>query len=430
MRKYYATSVVVCSVSLTSCQTVKTSVDAAGNVLSVAAVSAVNSVNKLTARPGEAVVTQPMPKRKRVTYADLRHAVTSDYQSAQKAFNELVSLLQKQVQSTWGRKEVKTATPKQYVKYSQKYLSRAVVDFDRGRVTVETLDTADPITSLRKAIVTTLLTPDDPRAVDLFTDRAIETSPGAPPYLSGLIRDQNDSPIDTPAKAEAYANYLVETKLKMRNIEAPATNHKRAAYVEFAMIRNFSDAQAKKYSAIVHAYAAQHRVSPSLVFAVIRTESNFNPYAVSSAPAYGLMQLVPSSGGRDAYRKVKGTDAVPSPDYLFDVENNIELGTAYLAVLTYNHLEVVQNETSREYCVISAYNTGAGNVFKAFAPSRKDAIASINATAPPLVYEKLRADLPYAETRAYLQSVIAHRKQFVSLTNEHTAGLTGTPSPP
>ena len=41
------------------------------------------------------------------------------------------------------------------------------------------------------------------------------------------------------------------------------------------------------------------------------------------------MQLVPTSGGREAYRKAKGQDVAPSRDYLFDPANNVELGTAY-----------------------------------------------------------------------------------------------------
>ena len=162
-------------------------------------------------------------------------------------------------------------------------------------------------------------------------------------------------------------------------------------------------------------YAAEHKISPSLVYAVIRTEGNFNPYAVSAAPAYGLMQLVPTSGGRDAYRKVTGSDGVPSKEYLFDAANNIELGTAYLNILAYNQLEGVGNDVSREYCVISAYNTGTGNVLKVFSPIRTEAVNTINRSGPAAVYKKLRTGLPYQETRDYLKKVVDYRRQFVSI---------------
>ena len=168
-------------------------------------------------------------------------------------------------------------------------------------------------------------------------------------------------------------------------------------------------------SAMVNKYAAQHHISPSLVYAVIRTESNFYPYAVSAAPPYGLMQLVPTSGGRDAYRKVTGSDGVPNKEYLFDSANNIELGTAYLNILAYNQLEGVGNDVSREYCLISAYNTGAGNVLKVFSRNRTEAVNAINRSSSSTVYKKLRAGLPYQETRDYLKKVVDYRKQFVSI---------------
>jgi membrane-bound lytic murein transglycosylase C len=43
--------------------------------------------------------------------------------------------------------------------------------------------------------------------------------------------------------------------------------------VKIAMVANFQNKQAEKYRPIVSKYAAQYKVSPSLVFAVIRTEA-------------------------------------------------------------------------------------------------------------------------------------------------------------
>ena len=180
------------------------------------------------------------------------------------------------------------------------------------------------------------------------------------------------------------------------------------------MVENFQGQQAEKYRATVERYARQYQLSPSLVFAIMRTESNFNPFDVSSAPAYGLMQLVPTSGGREAYRKAKGRDEAPSREYLFDPENNIELGTAYLNVLTYSQLDFVTNTTSREYCVISGYNTGPGNVLRTFNKDRVAAINAINGLEPPAVYERLRQQLPYEETRHYLVKVTGYRRQFIA----------------
>ena len=99
---------------------------------------------------------------------------------------------------------------------------------------------------------------------------------------------------------------------------------------------------------------------------------------------------------------------------LFRSENNVELGVAYLNVLAYIQLEHIDNVVSREYCVISAYNTGPRNVFKAFSADAVAAVQRINSLQPPAVYDQLRAHLPYQETRDYLAKVVTFRKQFVA----------------
>lgn len=354
-------------------------------------------------------------KEKADTYQRDPEAAIRDLRTIQRDFETIMAALTGKVRQTWGEKEVKVPEQKRYVKYTQNYMSRAIVDFDKGTVVVETLDDKSPKDSLKNAIVTTLLTPHDPRAVDLFSDKAVTLTGDKEPYLLGLVVDHKGNPIRTPETAERFAAALLEGQTSTRTVDqngAPKT----ALFTSISMVSNFSHRQAEKYRAVVTKFAEQYRISPSLVFAVIRTESNFNPFAVSSAPAYGLMQLVPSSGGREAYRKAKGRDSIPSRDYLFDPENNVELGTAYLNVLSYNLLEQIENTVSREYCVISAYNTGPRNVYKAFAPNAGTAINQINSLQPPAVYERLRGHLPYQETRDYLTKVVTFRKQFITST--------------
>ena len=344
-------------------------------------------------------------------------SVLRDIRTLQRDFETIMAALTGRVRQTWGEKEVKVPEQKKYVKYTQNYMSRAVVDFDSGTIVIETLDDKAPKDSLKNALVTTLLTPDDPRSVDLFSDKAVTLTSDKPPYLLGLVVDQEGRAIKTPAQAEAFATFMVENHAKPRSIDQNGVA-KQSLLAEIKMVANFSNRQAEKYRSTVTRYAEQFKVSPSLIFAVIRTESNFNPFAVSSAPAFGLMQLVPSSGGRDAYKKAKGKDSIPSRDYLFDPENNIELGSAYLNVLSYNLLERIENQVAREYCVISAYNTGPRNVFKAFAQDQTTAINQINSLQPPAVYDRLRANLPYQETRDYLAKVVGFRKQFIAVSGE------------
>jgi membrane-bound lytic murein transglycosylase C len=336
-------------------------------------------------------------------------------QKLRREFERVVTRLKGDIQKKWGQKEVKVADRTVYVKYTQNYRNRAVVDFDHGNVTVETLDDKDPQGSLRNAIVTTLLTTNDPKAVDLFSDKDVTLATGRQPYLQGLVQDQEGNSVRTREQAERFAEYLVQNQSRTRTVRGDEGD-KTARSVKVPMIQNFQSKKAEKYSVFVSRFSEQYQVSPSLVYAIIRTESNFNPFAVSSAPAYGLMQLVPTSGGRAAYKRVKGTDETPSSEYLFDPEHNIELGTAYLSVLSHNELEEVSNQQSRDYCVIAAYNTGPGNLLRTFSKKKTAALNEINGLEPVGVYDRLRSSLPYEETRQYLGKVVNYRTQFVGPT--------------
>jgi membrane-bound lytic murein transglycosylase C len=389
------------------CQSVTKTLHSAEQIASSGSVK--TAVEAAVSKDPSAVLKHRVERYKTDPAAALR-----DLNMVKGDFDRLMGALTGNVKKTWGKKEVKLPERTKYIKYTQNYRSRAVVDFDAGTITVETLDEKDPAGSLTNAIVTTLLTPDDPRAVDLFSDKNITLTSDKPPYLLGLVLDDRGRPVRTPDQADAFAAYLMDKQAGRRTVDVDGAK-KPARYVTMSMVPNLGQKQAEKYLDLVSTYAKSYQISPSLVFAIIRTESNFNPFAVSSAPAYGLMQLVPSSGGREGYRRAKGKDTMPSRDYLFDPAHNIELGTALLNVLAYDQLDPVSNPVSREYCVIAAYNTGAGNVYRTFSKDQVTAVNEINRLHPGDLYDTLRAKLPYEETRNYLDKVVNYRKEFVSV---------------
>jgi membrane-bound lytic murein transglycosylase C len=379
-------------------------------VLSSCSVSEVVQV-AASGDPSAAVTT--MARNRAAGYKSNPLRLVNDIKRAQRDYQRLLALLRGEAGKSWGSSGVVTPNNKRYVKYTQNYQSRAIVEFDRGTVLIETLDRKAPRQSLRSAIVTTLLTPDDPRAVDLYSDRSIRLT--GTPYLYGLLEDHDGQAIGTPWRAERYADHLLRGEAQSRSLVSEGGEPRQVLFVRLKMVNDFENRQALRYQKAVAQYARKYSVSRSLVYAIIKTESAFNPFAVSTAPAYGLMQLVPATGGRDAYSYVKGYAHTPSKEYLFDANNNIELGTAYLSIIDRQYLATIKDPLSREYCTIAAYNGGAGNVFKLFSPERDEAARRINRLSPAEVYRKLKEQHPRDETRRYLVKVIDARRRFATL---------------
>lgn len=322
-----------------------------------------------------------------------------DLQKDVLGFEALIRLLAQNIKVNWG--DEKTASRTEYVKYTNDYRTRVLVDFERGKVHVETLDRPD----LRHAIIVTLLTPHDPDSVDLFSDRDIVL--GEEPMLYRQVLDHNNHSIRWEWRAERFADYLISNKLEQRSTE------KGLVYsVDIDLVSDHITQRQYQYAHLVRQYSRKYDVKESLIYAIMRTESSFNPYAISHANAYGLMQIIPSTAGRDVFERVKNKPGQPSRDYLFQPHQNIDVGTAYLSLLDNHYLSRIRDPLTRKYTVISAYNGGAGNVFRTFDSNRDRAIAKINDLQPAQVYWALTQRHPLSESRRYLEKVTEAERDF------------------
>ncbi len=328
-------------------------------------------------------------------------AAGMDYQKDLIGFEALVRLLAKEARVNWG--DEKHATRKEYVKYTNNYRTRVFVDFDKGKVHVETLDRKD----LHHAIVLTLLTPNEPEAIDLFGTQDVPL--GGEPVLYGQVLDHEKQPIRWQWRADRYADYLTTNRLSQK------WSKRGTVYaVDFDLTRDHLQKRQYQYASLVRQYARRYKVDESLVYAIIRTESSFNPYAVSSSNAYGLMQIIPKTAGKDVFTRIKNRSDQPSKHYLFKPHNNIDTGTAYIHLLETHYLKGVRDPLSRKYTIISAYNGGAGNVFATFDRDRGRAVEKINQLKPSQVYWALTKRHPRAESRRYLEKVTTAQRDFVA----------------
>jgi soluble lytic murein transglycosylase len=151
------------------------------------------------------------------------------------------------------------------------------------------------------------------------------------------------------------------------------------------------------YSDLIVSRARQEGLDPSLVAALIWQESAFDPSAVSTQGARGLMQIMPPTGRVVSRRMARGVGRttarrVPTPD-LSDPPTALTLGTHYLR-------QMVDLFGGRVERALAAYNAG---------PSR---VQSWLAARPQMSAEEFVESIPFVETRAYVMNVLQHQDQY------------------
>ena len=167
---------------------------------------------------------------------------------------------------------------------------------------------------------------------------------------------------------------LVRVGVRVRESSKSASTSAHAAAPGLTVVQGRSS-RGVDLDALVRREGERHGVDPDLIFAVIRQESAFDPYAVSVAGAVGLMQLMPETAKRFGVKDI------------LDPAENVSGGVQYLRLL-------MERYEGDHRLALAAYNAGEGAVDR---------------------YEGIP---PYSETRGYVKRITSNYRPVQAVTED------------
>lgn len=227
-----------------------------------------------------------------------------------------------------------------------------------------------------------------------------------------ITRAEIESILQYPSAKRAFELYHVEryaearrewnywlTKLNDREklVAAKLANQKgwfdRAIFTlsKVGYLNDVSLRFPKAFDLKINKHAKKQSLNPAWAFAIARRESSFMTDAHSPVGAKGLMQLMPNTA-----KQLKGRSV--SRKYLYNADNNIQLGTRYLR-------KVLDRNKGNQILATASYNAGPHRV-KTWLKNSKSMPADIWIET-----------IPFKETRNYVKSVLAYQEIY-----QHTPG--------
>jgi len=366
---------------------------AAGELAPAAAGDPFEELNKRFQQHKESVENSLLDVQQQ--YRAKRAAMEAQWVQREQAIAARWELVKREIEKKWDR--ARQSTAREWVDYSSSYEARSTVDFENGVIEITVLV---PISEQGSSHV-------DPTSV-IVAMRALQTafaSTGTPSLALATAADPASLVIARAALPSAWAMiaqqfeqiFSREAKAGRRVLAnqviaksgTPVTPQSTKSFVESEviphavvedqpMLAQDGIARAQVTATVplapdhlrqrallfrddVMTHARRHGLDPRLLFAIIHTESYFNPLAQTPTPAYGLMLLVPRGPARDAYNYLYHDDIVLDDAYLHDPTHNIELGAAYLHLLRRQLVPNMEEGEKKNYLLACAYTWGLPN---------------------------------------------------------------------
>jgi soluble lytic murein transglycosylase len=186
----------------------------------------------------------------------------------------------------------------------------------------------------------------------------------------------------SPARSEVYQYIDANGTISLTNVP----NDPRYTRVISELPRSRHLISDRELDPVIARHSRAHRLHPALIRAVIKTESDFDPLAVSHAGAVGLMQLMPQTAMRFDVRDS------------YNPDDNIGGGTKYLR-------QLLDRFNGNLPLALAAYNAGEHAV------------------------ERYRGLPPIPETRQYVLKVLGHYRTFLTNARASSSRTYGVQPP-
>jgi membrane-bound lytic murein transglycosylase C len=342
-------------------------------------------------------------KQQQQGYTTYKQTIEDEFKKYKKAHHEAMKEFSSELAKKWPYKDPDISTSHKWVEYSKDLNSKKSVDFKKKEINLEVIaKTKEEAKQKIKKMFDNLIKKDIKSAYkNDILEKKISKKLNKP---RPAIKSNKKLIADIINKQETIR---LKNQIKQQKLTVIKHKDKFIYKANVKLPSNTTVKKAKQFKSRVLKNSKSQKIPAELIYAIMHSESSFNPMARSHIPAFGLMQIVPRSAGVDSYQYLYNKKRVLSSSYLYNSDNNIKIGSAYLHILYYRYLRKITNPQSRLYCAIAAYNTGAGNVAKAFTGTTNihKAARVINTMKPNDVYQTLLKKLPYNETKKYLVKV-------------------------
>ncbi len=322
-------------------------------------------------------------KRRETAFARLDETAQDALSTAQRRADELYE-------------EALRSSRTRFIGYRDAGATRVQVRYDSGEVVIETV-TPDAVEAATRVLDT---------LEDLTKSEGEKALPALGDLLAPTVAPEPES--DPGQRRQRLA---ADLKAEPPKVGIPG----KRWVLTVPMVADHLQRRARRYLPLIREAAARWKIEPALVLAVIHTESLFNPDAVSSSGALGLMQIMPQYAGKEVL-ETRGHSGSVSRKTWFEPHFNIEVGTCYLALLSgqRHYFADVPLPETRRLLVVGGYNWGPHRVLqRVLTPIPRGGLG------PAETHRRLARFAP-AETRAYVRDVEQRREQWGRWLEEGT----------